>query len=89
METFVTVTAIVVMIAFGALLIHLLNSQHGDGITAFHYGRSGLPVPGPASPVQRRARGRAGASGTGRRRDHRVRGRGLLRPRRRTRKGAG
>jgi len=79
METFVTVAAIVAMIVIGVLLIRLLNSQHGDRMSAFHYGRSGMPVPGPASPAPHKARSRAGASGTG--------GRGRLR--RRTHKEAG
>lgn len=82
MGTFVTVAVIVAMIAFGVVIIHMLNSQHSKGISAFHYARSGLPVPGPDSPVQRGARGRAGASGTG---GHRERAGGRLRPRRRTR----
>lgn len=60
-----TVIAIIAMIAFGALLIHQLNSQHGDRIASFHYGHTGIPVAG--SP--RKARGRrARATGTGRRR---------------------
>ncbi|MGW0735004.1 hypothetical protein [Streptomyces sp. NPDC002851] len=78
METFVTVAVVVTMIALGVLLIHQLNSQHGDHSTAFHYGRSGTPVPGPAPSTPRKARGRAGARGTGARR-------AWLRLRRRTR----
>ncbi|CAM5483736.1 hypothetical protein [Streptomyces aurantiogriseus] len=89
METFVTVIVVLAMIALGVLLIHLLNSQHRDRIAAFHYGRSGTPVPGPAPSHPRRTRGRAAASVTGGRRDHRDGGRGRLRPRRRTRRGAG
>lgn len=89
METFVTVVLILAMIALGMLLIHRLNSQHSDRIAPFHYGRSGMPVTGAAPSVPRKARGRAGASGTGGRRDHRDGGRGRLRPRRRTPKGAG
>ncbi|MEV7083020.1 hypothetical protein AB0N88_31490 [Streptomyces sp. NPDC093516] len=61
-QTFLTVVAILAMIAFGALLIRLLNTQHGDRATAFHYGRSGMPVPGPSAP--RKAHGRAAASDT-------------------------
>ncbi|MFI6009627.1 hypothetical protein ACIBAG_12505 [Streptomyces sp. NPDC051243] len=67
METFVTVIVILAMIALGVLLIHLLNSQHGDRIAAFHYGRSGLPVPGPGpglSARRRKGHGRARASST-------------------------
>ncbi|CAM5715007.1 ABC transporter substrate-binding protein OS=Streptomyces aurantiogriseus OX=66870 GN=GCM10010251_02220 PE=3 SV=1 [Streptomyces aurantiogriseus] len=71
METFVTVIVVLAMIALGVLLIHLLNSQHRDRIAAFHYGRSGTPVPGPAPSHPRRTRGRAAASVTGGRRDHR------------------
>ena len=54
----VTVTVIVAMIVLGVLLIHLLNSQHSDGVSAFHYGRSGVPVQGPAARVPRKARAR-------------------------------
>ncbi|WP_326575171.1 hypothetical protein OG889_08340 [Streptomyces sp. NBC_00481] len=86
METFVTVVVILALIAFGGLLIHLLNLQHSDRIAAFHYGRSGMPVAGPAPSAPRKVRGRAGTTGTGRRRDG-VRGR--LHLRRRTRRGAG
>jgi hypothetical protein len=82
----VTVAVILGMIALGVLLIHLLNSQHSERIAAYHYGRSGTPVPGPAP---QKARSRAGASVTGGRRDHRDGGRGRLRPRRRARKGTG
>ena len=60
METFVTVIAILAMIALGVLLIHLVNSRHSEGIAAYHYGRSGTPVAGPAP---RKARGRAGPTG--------------------------
>lgn len=60
-----SVAVILGMIALGVFLIHRLNSQHNDRIAAFHYGRSGLPAAGPAP---RKARGRAGTSGTGRRR---------------------
>ncbi|MFF7447658.1 MULTISPECIES: hypothetical protein [unclassified Streptomyces] len=77
-----TVTVIVAVIAFGVVIIHLLNSQHGKGLSAVHYSRSGLPAPGPDSPVQRGA----GASGTNRRH---LGGRGRLRPRRRSRTAAG
>lgn len=88
-ETFVTVLVILAMIALGAFLIHLLDAQHGDRIAAFHYGRFGMPVAGPAAPAPRKAHGRVGTSSAGRRRDHRDGGRGRLRPRRRTRNGAG
>ena len=47
MQTFVTVVVILAVIAFGVLLIRLLNLQHSERIAAFHYGRSGMPVPGP------------------------------------------
>ncbi|AZQ36267.1 hypothetical protein EJ357_24720 [Streptomyces cyaneochromogenes] len=72
METFVTVIVILAMIALGVLLIHLLNSQHSDRIAAFHYGRSGTPVPGLGPSARRKGRGRARASsiaGRGARRD--------------------
>lgn len=68
MQTFVTVVVVLAMIAFGVLLIHLLNLQHSERIAAFHYGRSGMPVPGPDPLAPRKARGRSGASGTARRR---------------------
>ena len=78
------------MIAFGALLIHQLNSQHSDRIAGFHYGHSGMPVAGPPPSAPRKTRGRAGTTGTGRRRDHRGAGhaRLLLRLRRRNHEGA-
>ncbi|MEU3849371.1 hypothetical protein [Streptomyces sp. NPDC029554] len=61
MATFVTVVAILALIAFGTLLIRLLNAQHSDRATAFHYGRSGIPAPGPAPSAPRKAHGRAAA----------------------------
>ncbi|MDF3146754.1 hypothetical protein, partial [Streptomyces sp. T21Q-yed] len=69
--TFLTVIVVLAMIAFGVLLIHLLNSQHSDRVAAFHYGRYGMPVPGPAPSAPRKSHGRARASGTAGRRDHR------------------
>lgn len=71
METFVTVIVILAMIAFGVLLIHLLNAQHTDRMGSFHYGRSGMPVPGPAPSAPGKTHGRAKASGTAGRRDRR------------------
>ncbi|WP_369237112.1 hypothetical protein AB5J56_30535 [Streptomyces sp. R21] len=82
METLVTVVVLLAMVTVGVLLIHLLNNQHDERITAFPYGRSRSAVRGPAPPDPQKAHGRAGTSGTGHRRDG-VRGR--LRPRRRTR----
>ncbi|MDR6976507.1 hypothetical protein J2X68_003198 [Streptomyces sp. 3330] len=64
METFLTVVAILAMIAVGVLLIHRLNALHEDRAAAFHYARSGSPVAGPAparvrSPATpRKTRGR-------------------------------
>jgi hypothetical protein len=58
MELFVTVAVIVAMLVFGVLVMHLLNSQHSDGVSGFHYGRSGMPVTGPAPPAERKGRGR-------------------------------
>ncbi|MFD7136738.1 hypothetical protein [Streptomyces sp. NPDC059894] len=91
METFVTVVAILALIALGVLLIHLLNAQHSDRIAAFHYARYGMPVAGPAPPVPRRPRDRARASGSGARPGHRDDdgGRGRLRAGHRTRGGRG
>ncbi|MFH0177334.1 hypothetical protein [Streptomyces cacaoi] len=65
MQTFVTVIVVLAMIAFGVLLIHLLNSQHSDRIAAFRYGRSGTPVEGPSPPTPRKTRGRPEPSATG------------------------
>jgi len=87
METFVIVVVLLAMVAVGVLLIHLLNNQHDERITAFPYGRPRPAVRGLAPSDPQKARGRAGTSGTGDRRDHRDRGRGRLRPRRRTRAG--
>ncbi|MCX3287129.1 hypothetical protein OR263_10470 [Streptomyces sp. NEAU-H22] len=58
METFVTVSVILGMIVVGVVLIRLLNSQHGDRMAAIHYGRTGMPVAGPA-PSKDRGRRRA------------------------------
>ncbi|MFF7309788.1 hypothetical protein [Streptomyces sp. NPDC008137] len=60
MATFVTVAVILGMIVVGVLLIRLLNSQHGDRMAAIHYGRTGMPVEGPAPPARRKVRGRLG-----------------------------
>ncbi|MDX3584955.1 hypothetical protein [Streptomyces europaeiscabiei] len=83
METFVTMIVITAVIILGAFLIHRLNSQHSDRIAAFHYGRSGMPVAGPAPSGSRKARGWARVTGTDR---HRYRrddgGRGQSHPRR-------
>jgi hypothetical protein len=57
-ETFVTVAAILGVIVLGVFLIHQLNSHHSDRIAAFHYGRSGLPVAGPAPAAPRKTRRR-------------------------------
>lgn len=75
-----TVAVILGMIVVGALLIRLLNSQHGERMAGVHYGRTGMPVAGPAPPARRRARGRAATSGAGRR-ETRPGIRGRLRPR--------
>ncbi|MFD3581717.1 hypothetical protein [Streptomyces sp. NPDC058683] len=84
METFVTVVVLLAMVAVGVFLIHLLNNQHDDRISAFPYGRSRTAVRGSAPSARQKTRGRAGTSGTG---DHHDGGRGRLRPRRRTRAG--
>jgi hypothetical protein len=54
----VTVAVILGMIVVGVVLIRLLNSQHGDRMAAIHYGRSGMPVAGPAPSARRKLRGR-------------------------------
>ncbi|MFI8193902.1 hypothetical protein ACIF8T_34960 [Streptomyces sp. NPDC085946] len=83
MDTFVTVMALLALIVLGAFLIHRLNAQHGERISAFPYGRSGSAARGPAPPTERKARSRAhGANDTNGRRDHRDGGCGPLRPRR-------
>lgn len=81
METFVIVAVILGMIVVGALLIRLLNSQHGDRMAGVDYGRTGMPVAGPAPSARRRARGRAASSGAGRRDLPGPGVRGRLRPR--------
>ncbi|WP_329222153.1 hypothetical protein OG352_33710 [Streptomyces sp. NBC_01485] len=58
MVTFVTVIVILAMIALGVFLIHRLNTQHGERIAAFHYGRSGTPIEGPDPTAPRRSRSR-------------------------------
>ncbi|WNF68124.1 hypothetical protein RJD14_15380 [Streptomyces sp. CGMCC 4.1456] len=55
---FVIVAVILGMIALGVVLIRLLNSQHGDRMAAIHYGRTGMPVAGPAPSARRKVRGR-------------------------------
>ncbi|WP_405638729.1 hypothetical protein [Streptomyces sp. NBC_00019] len=85
METFVTAVVLLAMVAVGVLLIHLLNTQHDERISAFPYGRSRATVRGPAPSAPQEPRGRAGTSGAGHRREYRDGGRGRLRPRRRTR----
>jgi hypothetical protein len=64
MESLVTVVVILAMVALGVLVIHLLNTQHGDRLAVFHYvrdgryGRSGMPLPGPAPSASRKVRAR-------------------------------
>ncbi len=58
METFVTVAVVLGMIVVGVVLIRLLNSQHGDRMAAIQYGRTGMPVAGPAPSARRKVRGR-------------------------------
>jgi hypothetical protein len=57
-ETFVIVAVLLGMIVVGALLIRLLNSQHGDRMAGVHYGHTGMPVAGPAPSARRKVRGR-------------------------------
>ncbi|MFE2425770.1 hypothetical protein ACFXJ5_03255 [Streptomyces sp. NPDC059373] len=47
MDNVITVAVILSMIVLGALMIHLLNGQHAERISAFHYSK---PVPGAATP---------------------------------------
>jgi hypothetical protein len=82
MDTVITVTVILGMIALGAFIIHLLNGQHAERIAAFHY--SGL-LPGVRDRNTTSPRPTDGtddgADGRGARRDHRDGGLGRLRPR--------
>ncbi|MEV4927151.1 hypothetical protein [Streptomyces roseoverticillatus] len=83
MDTDITVAVILAMIALGAFVIHLLNTQHSERIALHQYsrrlpGRRGAhsptrPQPDDTAPPAVRPR-----------RDHRDGGRGRLRPRRRT-----
>ncbi|WP_037731985.1 hypothetical protein [Streptomyces megasporus] len=45
MEIVITVAVIIGMIMLGALVIHRLNVQHGERITAFRYSDA-APTPG-------------------------------------------
>jgi hypothetical protein len=75
-DTVITVTAIVAMIIVGMFLIHLLNAQHAERITAFHYSDA-LPGIGRRSRKGRRPSGPAAASPVVTTRpEHRDRGRG-------------
>jgi hypothetical protein len=83
MNTFLTVTAFVVLIAAAAYVIHRLNIEHADRIAVHRYsaarpGRRGRGVPLP--PVEP---GRSESPTSGERRDHRDGGRGRFPPRRR------
>ncbi|TSB19691.1 hypothetical protein [Streptomyces benahoarensis] len=60
METVITVAVIILMIAMGMFLIHLLNAQHDERIAAFHYseaprgsGRRSRPSRQPPNPLNR------------------------------------
>ncbi|MFF4535799.1 hypothetical protein [Streptomyces aureus] len=56
MQTFVTVVVILTMIAFAALLINVLNSQHGERIPPSTTAVPG-PVPGPDLLAPEKAHG--------------------------------
>ncbi|MDO0937641.1 hypothetical protein QQY66_40150 [Streptomyces sp. DG2A-72] len=58
METFVTLVALLAMVAPGAFLIHRLNNQHDERIAAFHYSRSRPAARGPAPSAPQQVRGR-------------------------------
>jgi hypothetical protein len=84
MNTFLTVVALVVLIAAGAYAIHRLNLQHADRIAVHRYsdplpGRRGRGTPQPSGPD------RSESPPTGEGRDHRDWGRGRFLPRRRSR----
>jgi hypothetical protein len=81
METVVTVAVILAMIALGAFLIQLLNRQHDEHISAFHYSKLLPGIRGRSTTPPRQADGAAGAPGGSTRRDHRDGGRGRTRPR--------
>lgn len=53
MDTFLTATAIVVMIALGAFLIHRLNGLHADRIAQRQYSRRPPGHRGAHDPAQR------------------------------------
>ncbi|MEU0851191.1 hypothetical protein ABZ387_24960 [Streptomyces flaveolus] len=72
MDIFVTVIALLAVIAAGAFLIHRLNSQHGDRAAAFHYRRDGVVEQGRKSRTGTTAGRRTGeVNGAGRHRGHR------------------
>ncbi|MGW2408342.1 hypothetical protein ACWCXK_27975 [Streptomyces sp. NPDC001739] len=59
METIITVAVITLMIVAGMALIHLLNAQHNERITAFPYsealrgsGRRSCPNRQPTEPTE-------------------------------------
>jgi hypothetical protein len=71
MDIFVTVIALLAVIAAGAFLIRRLNSQHGDR-AAFHYRRDGVVEPNRKSRTGTTAGRRTGeVNGAGRHRGHR------------------
>ncbi|MFC8778803.1 hypothetical protein ACFTWR_06485 [Streptomyces nigra] len=83
MNTFLTATAFVVLVAAAAYVIHRLNLQHADRIAVHRYGS---PLPGRrgrGTPQPRVAPDRSESPTTGERRDHRDGGRGRFPPRRR------
>ncbi|MFG2323852.1 hypothetical protein [Streptomyces sp. NPDC048568] len=85
MDVLVTVIVLPAVIAAGAFLIHRLDSRHGDGSAAFHYGRGGAVAPDRKTHDGPVARQRAPVvNDADERRGPRYGGRGRLRPGRRT-----
>jgi hypothetical protein len=81
METVVTVAVILAMIALGAFLIQLLNREHAERISAFHYSKLLPGIRGRSTTPPQQTDEAAGAPGGSTRRDHRDGGRGRTGPR--------
>ncbi|MFJ9176722.1 hypothetical protein [Streptomyces sp. NPDC102360] len=82
MDAFLTVAALLALIAVAASVIHRMNSQHAERIALHTYSRF---LPGrraPTDPADRLAHPVPPPAGKGGRRDHRDGGRGRFRARR-------
>ncbi|MEU5687813.1 hypothetical protein [Streptomyces venezuelae] len=87
MDTGITATVTLAMIALGAFVIHLLDPQHSERIAPHRYGRR-LPGRRDAHGLTRPRPDGTAPSAVRARRDHRDGGRGRSRPRRRTNRAA-